>query len=319
MNATERSKIKTLLSRDQKLAFDFGDHLIKILRINDREDKVTLANGNVMDLREADVQKVVHLREAYHPCRRYDSEEVVTPNGGTSHRKGVKRSHPSYALLRFSKVSGQANLFESEINHQHYISMTISTADVNEEDSYRSYSPKEQLIEISMSEMQFSRAITSMNYASGVPVTLHRIEGNLLPEPPMKKSELELHRDRLDRVKDQIRDVVDNPLSKLREWRENKKRPTLKEMDQLIHDMECLRNNAGSNAEFAHTLLQEAMEDQVAASKTELDGYIRHAITSAGLQNIADMSSLGADNNNFIDAENLTRIESQSDEEQPSN
>ena len=87
--------------------------------------------------------------------------------------KKETHEHPSYGVISFSRTyGGEKNLFGSSIKHQNTIRMKVSHAKLerrlNEDHVYE----KDKIIEVEMSEAQFAQAITSLNSAAGVPVTL---------------------------------------------------------------------------------------------------------------------------------------------------
>lgn len=94
-------------------------------------------------------------------------------------------NHESFGYIRANRVSGHTALFDSALEHQHYVSVTIGRASL-----HRRYSENYvmgdigALIEVSMSESQFAQFITSMNVGSGAPCTLSRVNGKRVEEPP---------------------------------------------------------------------------------------------------------------------------------------
>jgi len=302
MIVVEKVKLLGLLERGLCLVLDVGnDDYSRIVEWDD--DGFSIGEGfEVIRWADADVEKIFLVKEAYHPCREVFSEEVVEERDN-----GVTRKHPSQGLVRFSRVSGHAQLFDSKMHHQHFVTLTISSCDVNEDSYSRRFAERKQLFEVWMSEVQFARAITSLNCGSGTPCSLHRINGDVLPVPPVRDSPLIKHRGRLDEMRDSLTSMLDEPLELLRELSAERKRPTLKQLDELIFRMENAAGNAGSNAKFAHQVLEEAMEESVAECKTEVDGYVHHTLVEAGLQSVtSSFDPLRMDGpDSFIDHEAL--------------
>ena len=281
MDFNESYKVRRMFRHGARLAHD-GDEIREI--IDCQENCLVLKSGLKIPWEAVEVNQVLQISEAYHPAREVLTEKRV--DGDTTY-------HPSQGLIRFGRITGGADLFDSRINHQHYVSLTISTARVKKGRSGRIIMAEDRLIEVNMSEVQFSRAITNMTSASGVPVTLHRIDGVRVPGPLKRETLPEKQRERMDEAKRDIRDMVKEPLKVLRELREEKKRPTLKQVDTLIADLETTASNVGANAEFVHTLLEENMETLVAECKTEVDGYVHTALLVAGIESVGDMVLIG--------------------------
>lgn len=219
-----------------------------------------------------------------HPAM--DVEEKVEPYEMPGSPETVKRSHPSYGNLYFSRVSGSAILFDSELNHQHYVTLTISRAQLIEDNTgYRCW-PTNELIEVCLSEVQFARAITSLNSGSGTPCTLHHINRQTMPKPPRKRSLLEKHDERLNKFVKDHQDSIEPFIEMIAEWRSKKHRPTLKEMEELMKGLMRCSEYAKGNVEFAHELLVEAADEAVAIAKTEIDGYVHNAVVRTGLEQL---------------------------------
>ena len=91
-------------------------------------------------------------RPAYRQWVTDDAEEKVVPDKGMPGRTNcVKRTHPSYGGIQISRVSGGATLFDSELNHQHYIELRIKRAHISEDDHETRVWPEgSNLIEIQL-------------------------------------------------------------------------------------------------------------------------------------------------------------------------
>ena len=100
------------------------------------------------------------------------------------------KSHPSFAVIQVSRInsSGAVPLFGASIGHSNTIKLTINRAEAirSTDLSYDRYFPREQLIEIEMTQTQFAEMITSMNYGSGVPVTLRQFNRERPEDPPVE-------------------------------------------------------------------------------------------------------------------------------------
>ena len=89
-----------------------------------------------------------------------------------------KETHPSYATLGFSRVSGgTTSLFGSSIQHNNTIVMTVRQGSIERSLSRDWIMGQDELLQVEMSYSQFAEAITSMNQGTGVPVTLKYLQG----------------------------------------------------------------------------------------------------------------------------------------------
>lgn len=81
-------------------------------------------------------------------------------------------SHPAWALIGAHRVTGGAALFDSDVKHQHYVTVTLSRAK-RKRDLHRDwFHPGEEIVEVAMSEAQWAAFVSSMNSGTGVPATL---------------------------------------------------------------------------------------------------------------------------------------------------
>ena len=126
-----------------------------------------------------------------------------------------EREHPSYGLVRISRVTGgpgAQNLFGSPLaRHYGTIRLSIGTAKWIHglhHDHYHG-SLRGEHIGIEMSAAQFADMITSLNMGSGTPCTLRYLAGVEVPPPPDHATEAEHIRDNfagsLDKYKAKVR------------------------------------------------------------------------------------------------------------------
>lgn len=183
---------------------------------------------------------------------------------------GYKYEHPGYGTICISRGSGQVDLFDSDVGHQHFINLTINRAVRYDDGRHQFIHAKDQLIEVRMSEHQFARAITSLNMGSGAPCTLEWFDGKRLPDVEKE--------DRRDAARAAFSETIkdeDEHLTKmakeLDEMRKQKKRPTLAQMDEMIQQLKWCSGRLKSNMEHNLTCFEEHMENVVQEAKAELE------------------------------------------------
>jgi hypothetical protein len=198
--------------------------------------------------------------------------------------------HPSYGALNISRVSGGARLFDSKFRHQHFVKLSISGAQVSTHDNFRHVYPNDNwpLIEVEMSETQFARAITSLNMGSGTPCTIHTFFGEHVEEPPQSTSDAEDHKKRIKDTAERSVEGMKTIARRLEAFIAEKKRPTLKEMGELLHDAQCKLSNFSSNMAFVHQQLDEAMEERVDEAKAEIEAHVVSIVNKAGIEAIEE-------------------------------
>lgn len=200
---------------------------------------------------------------------------------------GSKVTHPSYGVVKISRISGQAELFDSAFKHQYFIGLEIDKAakytDGSHDFIHEDHAvDQRQLIEVWMSEAQFARAITSMNMGSGSPCTIVRYNGKGIPLPEaedLQKSHKRMIREKLAGKMDRARKIVQD----LRDMREQKKRPTLAQMDEIAQNLDSMVGNFERNMEYYAGCFEEHMEKTVAAAKAEIEVHMLASANRLGI------------------------------------
>lgn len=189
-------------------------------------------------------------------------------------RERTTETHPSYGSLQIVRVQGRTTLFRSSMEHDHYISMRVRHAEVHLDGVHESVNPIDKdIVEIIMSETQFARAITSMNMGVGAPVTIAKIQGECIAPPLVedrKRKVVEGHDKYLDNHEAGIREAA-RTLEKLRAA---KKRPTLKEMGELIRALNCQVDNFRVNGDYYREEFARDMEGIVDEARTEIEAHV---------------------------------------------
>ena len=201
----------------------------------------------------------------------------------------VKREHPSYAVVQVSRVSGKAELFDSSFSHQHFISLSIRPAIKHEDLTHSFIFPtNKEYIEVFMSETQFAQMITSINMGAGSPCTLNRLNNESIPKPDKEdqlNSQREMVAGSLEKVMDRQKGIADQ----IKKWRDEKHRPTLKELEEIHRDLESAVGNFSNNMSFYANCFEEHMEVTVGKAKAEIES---HLLATAGRLGIQDVKPL---------------------------
>jgi hypothetical protein len=87
-------------------------------------------------------------------------------------------THEAGALIQFSRVTGKANLFGSDFDHDHYITLKVTPCTTQRSSNRTWYmGTLKPYIEVSLSAAQFAEAITTLNCGSGIPCTMEYLSG----------------------------------------------------------------------------------------------------------------------------------------------
>ena len=97
-------------------------------------------------------------------------------------------SHPAYAQISASRVSGQTNLYGSDFSHQNYVTISIHASELHRSLSRDWAFSRREYIEVAMSESQWAAFVSSMNVGCGIQCTLSHLEGNASHRYPTHRS-----------------------------------------------------------------------------------------------------------------------------------
>ena len=195
----------------------------------------------------------------------------------------VRESHPSFCLVGVSFIQGRTRLFESEMEHQHFIRLTIQTCD-RERDLHRSWLyGRSTLIEVDMSLAQWGAIVSSPNQGTGQPATLNRFhapEGlpqGAIPEAEWEPQLAHSHREvkeagthaleKITKAMDAYQQAIDGKLGA----------KIIKERRSHLQAM--IRNGPG-NMEFAAKSFTEHVENVVTKARGDIETMVQHAIVA---------------------------------------
>lgn len=153
------------------------------------------------------------------------------------------------------------------------------------------FADNREYIEVWMSETQFAQAITSMNMGSGSPCTLVRL-GSQAIDAPEREDVINSHK---EMVKEKLGKVMDQQIAtaqKVKEWREAKHRPTLKELDGLLDNLTIHASNFESNMGWYAQCFEEHMEKVVGSAKAEIESHLLASADRLGVDS-SDLPALG--------------------------
>ena len=203
-----------------------------------------------------------------------------------------RHTHESYGQIDFSRINSNGQEFYgSELQQGNYIQMTVHESEHIKNLSSDYYYPTKRILQLRMSNNQFSEMITSMNYGSGVPCTLEIANGKVIE--PIKKNES--HKEFIHRkMKNRMTDFADRLKENTKRTKELVAKKTLSKADQqeLKNMVEHMSTEITSNIPFFMETFQETMDDVVADAKTEIEGAIQHKVNVLGLEKLHEQNKL---------------------------
>jgi hypothetical protein len=200
------------------------------------------------------------------------AREIVEP---VKDETGDER-HPAWALIGASRVSSSppgAVLFDSEIRHQHYVSVKLSRVSRRRNLNRDWLHGEKQIIEVAMSEAQWASFVSSMN-TSGVPCTIeYTQEDGIVPGMPYEP--------RLQESMDEVRNAADEAIAEVAKafaaYEEKKNAANLRNLKFAIANMP-------SNMSFAASSLTEHAENTVQRARADIEAMVTATAERLGLE-----------------------------------
>jgi hypothetical protein len=201
-------------------------------------------------------------------------------------------SHESWITLVLSKVSAQPGqrLFDSEITHTRYITMTVCrctrTRDLNHDWKHA----EQTLMEVGMSHAQWGAFVSAFGDGGGVPATLFRDHCGVVAQAP--------HESRMAESAREVHDAGNSALAEIQEGysalEEAFERGAGKrEMRDLIRSLKARIANAPANMGFAAESLTKHVENVVTKARSDVEAMAvaaaeRGLTLDAGSVNLLD-------------------------------
>lgn len=214
-------------------------------------------------------------------------EQPVTEsyNGGGSTE--TKTRHPAFGQISAGRVSGHTPLYASDFTHQHYMTVKISTSSLNRGLNRDWHFGEQEFIQVAMTEAQWATFVSSPNMGSGVPCTIERREGKMVPGLPSPASRTEQFgsevRERMAKsiaaAKASMAEIDEMGLPK------GKAEKLKASFRRMVTDLE-------SNLPFVASQFDEHMENTVEHAKQEVHGYMTATLTRAGLAHLTGPENL---------------------------
>ncbi len=182
--------------------------------------------------------------------------------------------HPAYGQIGASRVSGQTELYGSDFNHQHYITIRLKKSELHRNLSNdRVHTRGGEVMEVSMSESQWATVVSSLNSGQGVQCTINYLDGQDVPaikRDVNRRTQFEEElNSRLKGVEGLLKTIgttVDAlPCSQ-------------KKKDEIHHQLRVALNNMGPNFKFTQDQFGEYMEEQTERAKAEINAYAQHML-----------------------------------------
>ena len=189
-------------------------------------------------------------------------------------------THESWLVGHASRVSSTpgARLFDSEIPHRNYITLSFSTVSRKRDLHHDWLHPGREIIEVAMSEAQWGALVSSFGNGSGVPCTLEHHGGKLIPRPTTIDSRLDVsHREVKDKATEGMA-AVKEAQRRVSEAFELKL--GVKETRVRLATLARVIDQLPGNMEFAAKSMTEHVENVVTKARSDIEAMARNAVES---------------------------------------
>ncbi len=184
-------------------------------------------------------------------------------------------SHESWITIRANLVSGRTRLFDSEITHQHYVSVIVQRC-TRKRDLHRDWIHNTKtLMEIGMSQAQWGAFVSSFGNGSGVPATLNWFNG---PVPRMAEVD-----SRLEKSHKEVRGAAAKGMAKVRAAQlavqeAFDQKLGIKETRKRLAALDTAIQHMPLNMEFAAASMTEHVEETITKARADVEAMVHHAL-----------------------------------------
>lgn len=203
--------------------------------------------------------------------------EIVQPTVTIREDHGNEEAHPAWGMIGASRVQTSppgANLFDSDIRHQHTVVVRISTASRRRHLARDWKHAEKNFVEVEMSEAQWASFVSSMNSGDGVPCTIRRREDEL--QVPGFPPEARL-RESIEEVRTAAAKAFERVAEAMAAYEEKKSAANLRDLHFAIQ-------NAPSNIAFVGDSLTEHAENVVQKARVDIEAMVLAKAAQLGIE-----------------------------------
>lgn len=204
------------------------------------------------------------------------------PTSGGAGTPGTRYSHPAFGQLSASRVqngSGET-LYGSDFKHHDYIVIRIGESELTRTLSRDWPFSKNEIVEIAVSEAQWASFVSSLNVGQGVPCTITRRDGRLVPGIDATELVSDQHFKR-----EQKEALTEALVAVQRAKAEINGLATSKRAKEAATDaIERAERALRSSVPFVTDQFEKHVETTIERAKTEVHAYAQNVIVQAGLE-----------------------------------
>lgn len=188
--------------------------------------------------------------------------------------------------ISWSRVQcgGAQTMFGSEIKTNTPIRISITSASVTRRESDFYVSPgSKHYVDVELTPVQWAEFLTSGNVYGGVPCTIKEVNGKQTSsvEPfgvaevyeVATEEKFNEFQEGAKRIEQRLQSALDSgkPMRKT-------------EIQEILHELECFRQNSVANVKYVKDRFKEEMSGVVAKAKAEINAYAERKLIETGVQ-----------------------------------
>jgi hypothetical protein len=207
--------------------------------------------------------------------------EQIKKEPGRLGRDDATYTHPAYGQVSVSNVSGGIYLYGSDFHHQNYVTLRIKRSELNRNLSNDWPHAREELVEIAMSESQWTTLVSSMNRGEGVQCTLQHYQGKMVPQIPRIEG-------KIAQFRAEGSEAADEAVRAITELRDeiNASKLSQKQKEAWVSRLNFIEGRTTGNLRFVASQFGEHMEKVVNKAKTEIAAFAHNMIMRTGLSKL---------------------------------
>lgn len=196
------------------------------------------------------------------------------------------KSEDYMGMIGWSRCSssGSIPLFGTEIKTSSPIKLEIRRAEEIRELSRNWYHPKNQIIEVEMTPIQWAEFLTSGN-TSGVPCTLRYVDCKKMSD--VKSSTImEDYNKEIAESFDEFENSFDKVAETLKNQIDSNKPMGKKALEELLREIKILKQNTVANVNCVKDSFKKDLGKIVGQAKAEFNAYVENRIHEIGIESI---------------------------------
>jgi hypothetical protein len=227
--------------------------------------------------------------------RTYPPTESFVTRDESNALMGIKETHPSYGTISISHVYGQVPLFNSDIQHNHFVEITVQEASKYiDGDREIVMGHGKSLVRVWLSAAQFAELITTPNRGSGTPCTIRHAQGDPQwntrfgdrPEAPKPQPFADRFKDEGKRRAQLMNEHMHYAKSLVDKLVDGTEKPTKANLKDVAQRLAQSMQEIQSNLPYVMECMEEATEKRMQNAVTEFESYVGTRLRTMGLEHL---------------------------------